>query len=234
MTTLLDRPRTTSGTTDHRPDVNVAATLLGSDFGTSAGHVQAHRLRPVGLATSVPVPQVKRATDDSIEVRALRDRIVSHGITKQEIARAIGVDRRTLSGYARGDIRPSPQRLQFLRILAALVEEVASENPRRVRDVLLSRRGRVSLIDQLQVHGRSILSMWRNWVSRGEAVISVTERQVPGEPVWAAAARAVQEGRLGRPPRAASVRPESTYETDPREAKSFVEPEYRSGRRSHP
>lgn len=231
--TLLDRPRTTSGTTGHGPEVNIAATLLESDFGTSAGHVQAHRLRPVGLATGVPATQLERPTDDWAEVRALRDRIVSHGITKQEIARAIGVDRRTLSGYAKGDIRPSPQRLQFLRVLDALVEEVASDSPRRVRDVLLSRRGRVALIDQLLVHGRSTLSMWRNWVSRGEAVISVTERQVPGDPVWAAAARAVQEGRLGQPPRAVSVRPESTYEMDPGEATSFVEPEYRSGRRSH-
>lgn len=53
-----------------------------------------------------------------------------------------------------------------------------------------------------------------------EAVTAVSAARggAPVEPVWAAAARALAEGRLHVPSRAHTIRPESTYEMDPREA----------------
>lgn len=235
MTTILDQPQTTSALAGSvaTAEVGVATGLLvGPDFGTSAGMLAPRRLRPVGfVVTGGAVTGRLPAEEPAAEVRALRDRIGKHGLSKQEIARAIGVDRRSLSGFAKGDIRPSRERLELLRMLADLTDAVAMERPGRVREVLLARRGRIALIDQLTTSGRSILATWRAWVARTEATVTVTPRQAQDEPVWAAAAKALMEGRLGAPPRAHTVRPESTYETDLGEVAAFAEPEYRSQRR---
>lgn len=57
------------------------------------------------------------------EVRELRDRIThSTGLSRQEIARAIGVDRRSLSGYVSGEIRPTEDRLRSLREFGEIAE----------------------------------------------------------------------------------------------------------------
>ncbi len=61
----------------------------------------------------------------------------------------------------------------------------------------------------------------------------MTPRVAQAEPVWAAAALAAAEGRLGVPPRGHTVRPESTYEMNLDEAVAFVEPEYKSRRRGY-
>jgi transcriptional regulator with XRE-family HTH domain len=235
MTTILDQPQTTSALAESTAtaEVGVATGLLvGPDFGTGAGMLARRRLRPVGfVVTGGAVIERLPENDPAAEVRALRDRIGRHGLSKQEIARAIGVDRRSLSGFARGDIRPSRERLELLRTLADLTDAIAVERPDRVRDILLARRGRLALIDQLTTAGRSILATWRTWVARSEATVTVTARAAQAEPVWAAAARALMEGRLGVPPRAHTLRPESTYETDLREAAAFAEPKYGSRRR---
>ncbi len=237
MTTILYQPSTTSavvGSFAHT-DVAVATGLLvDPDFGTNAGIATARRLRAVALViTGVSSPAIMDLTGDdpAAEVRALRNRIAAHGLSKQEIARAVGVDRRSLSGYAKGDIRPSSRRLELLHTLADLVEAISAERPGRVRDLLLSRRGRLALIDQLGPAGRSILRTWPMWVARSEATVTVTPRVAPAEPVWAAAAQAVAEGRLRAPRRGHTVRPESTYEMNLDEAVAFVEPEYKSRRR---
>jgi hypothetical protein len=70
-------------------------------------------------------------------------------------------------------------------------------------------------------------------MKRTEATVTVTQRRVQDVPVWAAAARALAEGRIKAPPRGHTVRPESTYEMDLVEAAAFAEPKYRSRRRSY-
>jgi transcriptional regulator with XRE-family HTH domain len=239
MTTILDQTQTTSALAGRvaNEDVAVATGLLiDADFGTNAGIPTDRHLRPVGLAiTGVPRPIIAGlpGDDPAAEVRILRDRIIAYGLSKQEIARAVGVDRRSLSGYASGEIRPSRERLELLRTLADLADAIAVERPGRVRDVLLSRRGRVTLVDQLATMGRSILATWRAWMARSEAIVSVTPRVAKAEPLWAAAARALAEGRLSVPPRGQTVRPESTYEMDLDEAAAFAEPKYKSRRRGY-
>jgi transcriptional regulator with XRE-family HTH domain len=239
MTTILDQPQTTSalaGAVAH-DNVTVATGLLvDSDFGTNAGIPTARHVRPAGLVvTGIPRGMIARlpADDPAAEVRALRDRIIAYGFSRQEIASAVGIDRRSLSGYASGEIRPARERLELLRNLADLADAVAAERPGRVRELLLSRRGRMSLVDQLATMGRSILATWHVWVARSEAVVSVTPRVREAEPLWAAAARALFEGRLRIPPRGHTVRPDSTYEMDLEEAAAFAEPKYESRRRGY-
>jgi transcriptional regulator with XRE-family HTH domain len=239
VTTILDQPSPTSAAVGSiaPTDVAVATGLLfDSDFGTNAGIATARHVRSIVLViTGVPGALVTDLTGDdpAAEVRALRDRIAGHGLSKQEIARAIGVDRRSLSGYARGDIRPSSRRLGLLHTLADLVEAISVERPGRVRDLLLSRRGRLALIDQLATAGRSILRTWPAWVARTEATVTVMPRLALAEPVWTAAARAVAGGRLGTPRPGHTVRPESTYEMNLDEAVALSEPEYESRRRGY-
>ena len=63
----------------------------------------------------------RRAIAD--EVRQLRDHVVAlTRLSRQEIARAIGVDRRSLSGYVSGQIKPTEARLRLLRELAEIAE----------------------------------------------------------------------------------------------------------------
>ena len=70
------------------------------------------------------------------EVSRLRDQIIDvAGLTCQEIALAIGVDRRSLSGFARGDIRPTPPRLESLRLLAKVAQYASSRWGERSRQV---------------------------------------------------------------------------------------------------
>jgi transcriptional regulator with XRE-family HTH domain len=236
MTTILDQPETTSTLAGSvaTTEIGVATGLLvGPDFGTSTGVVAPRRLRPVGVVTGGAVIERVRSEDPAAEVRALRDRIGGLGLSRQEIARAIGVDRRSLSGFAKGDIRPSRERLEMLRTFADLTDAVAVECPGRVRETLLTRRGRLALIDQVTTSGRSILATWRAWVARSETAVTVAPRAARAEPVWAMASRALMEGRLGVPPRAHTVRSEATYETDLGEAAAFAEPEYRSRRRGY-
>lgn len=71
------------------------------------------------------------------EVRRLRDRVVAlTSLTKQDVARAVGVDRRSLSGYATGEIRPTETRLLALRVLAEAADWAADHYGERARDVL--------------------------------------------------------------------------------------------------
>jgi transcriptional regulator with XRE-family HTH domain len=236
MTAYPNQSQTTSATagTISPPEVKLATGLLvDADFGTTAGVLTPKRFGPIGFEVT-RIPAAHPPVDDpSAHVRALRERILECGLSKQEIARAIGVDRRSLSGYAKGQIRPSSERLQLLRTLTELCEDIALERPGRVRGVLLSRRGQAALIDQVSISGRAILTTWRTWVTRSDAVVTVTQRRVEGQPLWAAAARALAEGRIHAPTRAHTVRPESTYEMDLAEAGVFAEPEYRSRRRNY-
>jgi transcriptional regulator with XRE-family HTH domain len=236
MTPVLDQRQTSSGVASrpHRGMVDLSVGLLvGSVFGTNAG-VRTVRFAPIASRlTTGPVVQMDTflVHDPAANVRRMRDQISARGLSRHDIARAVGVDRRSLSGWASGEIRPTPERLRLLTILAELVDTIDAERPGRARDILLSRRGRVALVDQITTSGQAILHDWRLWLARQESSVSVTRRSAPMEPIWAAAARALAEGGLSKPDRAHTVRPESTYEMEPTEATAFTEREYESQRR---
>jgi len=71
------------------------------------------------------------------EVEQLRDRVGARtGLTRQEIARAIGVDRRSLSGFVTGEIRPTEGRMLALRALADNADWTAEHFGEHAREVL--------------------------------------------------------------------------------------------------
>lgn len=202
------------------PGTSAGVTWRGLRRGDSGVMTVAHR------TTAGP----ERVTD---EVRSLRDTIKASGVSHQQIARLLGVDRRSLSGWASGEIRPTPARIASLRVLARTVEDIAVEHRGRVDDVLSSRRDATTLLDAV-VSGRTSLAGWRLWLSRTAATVSVERRAPAPEPIWAPALRALEAGQLSTPDRAPTVRPESTYEMNPdREAAAFIEPDYQSGRRGY-
>ncbi len=204
-----------------------AGLLPGTVFGTNAGIPNV-----MGWADHLPpittTPAIERSTQIpgiADEVRDLRDEVCAHGLTRQDVARAVGVDRRSLSGWVSGEIRPSAERVRALRSLARLVADIAVERPDRVRDVLLTRRSGRAFIDRVADEGARLLQTWRASI-RPEAKVSVRVRpRGSTEPIWAAAARALLDGRLIPPTWERSIRPAATYEMDLEEASAFEEAE---------
>lgn len=121
------------------------------------------------------------------EVARLRDQIIeAAGLTRQEIATAIGVDRRSLSGFARGDIRPTPSRVESLRFLAKVALYASSRWGERSREVLLSaRHGRTPL--ELVVAGDAGVFGVLDRLDASDAAISVERRKPSAAPLYLAA-----------------------------------------------
>jgi transcriptional regulator with XRE-family HTH domain len=238
MNVLVD-PERTSSTTEWRSDRGSVALasglLLGAVFGTGSGVSQAPKWRDdvPGITTMPAVQRVTMLLGIADEVRQLRDRICSYGLTRQDIAHALRVDRRSLSGWVSGEIRPTSERVLTLNVLADLVADVDAERPGRARDVLLARRTGRALLDRVAAEGRSLLVAWRLSV-RPEARVEVRRRTAPAhEPIWAAAARALAEGQLAPPTWERTVRTPETYEIDLEEATAFREEEPERGRRGY-
>jgi transcriptional regulator with XRE-family HTH domain len=162
----------------------------------------------------------------------LRDAVAARGLRRSDIASALGVDRRTLSGYCSGEFRPPPDRIDRMRVLASVVGTIDTAIPGAARDVLLSRRGGVSLLDRLATERGSLLWSWHRY-AEPEATVTVEVLSEDSEPIWSASARALSEGRLAPPPRRPSVRTPETYEMDLRESADFEEPAAHRGRFSY-
>jgi transcriptional regulator with XRE-family HTH domain len=212
-----------------------AGLLPTTAFGTNSGIAEVLRwANPYELITTTPpVRRTVALFGIADEVRELRDAICSHGLTRQDVARAVGVDRRSLSAWASGEMRPGPERLRVLHTLARLVDTIASERPGRVRDVLVARRGGTAVIDRVATEGVHVLETWRaaTWPEATVTLRSTAARSQ--EPIWAAAARASAEGRLKPPTWERTVRPAATYEMDLEEARAFGEPEPEVRRRGY-
>ncbi len=150
------------------------------------------------------------------EVRRLRDEISRRTrLTRQQISRAIGVDRRSLTAWVNGSSAPGPERLERLRLLAALVREIDALKPGQATEVLLARRRGGDLLD-LIADGR--LAEAQDWQSMepDELYVRVASRHPARRkpPLHAAALAAFRSGQLGVPPRAQTIREASDYEQD--------------------
>lgn len=232
--TMLDEAPTSSWVRAHQPrEIELVHGLITSAvFGTNAGVALHTNLRhDVFGLTTVPGVEQRAAAVAADEVRRLRDDICSRGLTRQDVARGIGVDRRSLSGFASGEINPQPERLEALRILARVTREIEAERPTRVRDVLFMSRGKDTLLDAIGSGRYALAGAWRSWLARLEAHVDVRPRPQSSEPIWAAAARALADGRLAAPARAHTVRSPETYEMDVTEATPFEEQPVTDGRR---
>jgi transcriptional regulator with XRE-family HTH domain len=207
--------------------------LLDAVFGTSAAMPLVSWVDVTTVTTTPEARQAARFPGVAQEVRELRDRIRALGLTRQDIARGVGVDRRSLSGWVRGETRPADDRVVLLRVLARLVADIDDERPGRARDVLLARNAGRPLIERIASEGSAILETWRA-AARPASSVTVTRRPViAGEPIWAAAARALAGGRVAPLARERTVRPAATYEMDLAEAGAHDEPEIERGRRGY-
>ena len=159
--------------------------------------------------TYVPQPGPVRE-----EIERLRDEIVRRTrLTRKQIARAIGVDRRSLSSWVNGATVPAPERLERLQCLAAIVRDIDALRPGQATEVLLARRRGG---DTLDLVAQGAFDQARNWqtLEPGQAVFVVTTREPKHnkEPLYAAALAAYLDGRLSVPPRARMVREAAEYE----------------------
>lgn len=207
--------------------------LLESVFGTSAGIPPAICLDSELVTTAPGVRVTTVLLGVAEEMRSLRDRISSRGLTRQDIARAIGVDRRSLSGWVRGEIRPTEDRVDKLRLLARLVTDIDAERPGRARWLLLNERQGQPLLDRVGSAGPAILATWRSAVPN-DYTTRVNVRTEGGEhPLWERAAEALATGALPAPSNTRTIRRPETYEMDLGEATEFDEQAPRSRRKSY-
>jgi transcriptional regulator with XRE-family HTH domain len=230
MSVVLDpSPSTTPGVAHDRRRGTILATgllyshLIGTNAGLGhLGDLKTEVFRVTGgRVARLKAPPVAVAT----EVASTRDHLVRLGLTRQQISRALGVDRRSLSGWATGEIRPTAERLEALRTLLSVASTIDRDQPGRVSEILLHRRGQSDLLDQLARGRADLLQDWARWAAEPAATAQVRHRTetLPQEPVWAAAARAWADGRLSPWERQPTVRPETTYEADLTGAEAFME-----------
>lgn len=148
------------------------------------------------------------------EVQRLRDEIARRTrLTREQIARAAGVNRRSVSAWVKGDATPSVEKLKRLQILADVVRDIDATEPGRSTEVLLSRSGGLDLLDHIAA-GR--LTYARAWQSLQEAApsVTVTHRRSTKRPLHQNALDAYLKGELQPFGRATTIRPESDYEQD--------------------
>jgi len=204
--------------------------VLAATFGTSAsaGLAQEQRVEGVFITAGAPHAAPRGFSRDvSDEVAALRDHICEQGgLTRQQVARAIGVDRRSLTGWANGTIRPTQGRLESLRFLRHLVDEIEIEYPGRTRDVLLGAGPRGSAIDAIANGDLTEAANWRRHIAtESTSTIQVTARKPSRQALYEPALAALLAGRLAAPERRPTLRPEEAYDSDPEQAHFFEEPD---------
>lgn len=170
------------------------------------------------MPTSWSVPFVSPVRTAAEEVTHLRDRVIdAAGLTKQDIARGIGVDRRSLSGFVSGEIRPSGLRIRSLQALAESAEWAAARYGVRAKDVLredsgngapldLIASGRTTVIDAMELAAEAL-----GLVRRG--AVSIRRRISSREPLYLKA-RQTWSNRLDTPTAGGQVRDPAVYEQD--------------------
>lgn len=169
-------------------------------------------------ATPWSIPFESPAPTAAEEVARLRDRVIdAAGLSKQDIARAIGVDRRSLSGFVTGEIRPSRLRVRALAVLAESAEWAATRFGVRARDVLREDAGEGAALD-LIASGRTTVvnEMERAADALGlvrSGAVSVRQRSATREPLYLKA-RETWADRLDTPAAGGHVRAPAAYEQD--------------------
>lgn len=170
------------------------------------------------MTTPWSAPFESPAVSASEEVARLRDRIIeAAGLTKQDIARGIGVDRRSLSGFVTGEIRASEPRIHALEVLAESAEWAATRFGVRAKDVLrvdagegapldLIAAGRTTVMGEMEAAAQAL-----GLVRRG--AVSVRRRVSNREPLYLRA-RERWSDRVDVPTGGGEVRDPAVYEQD--------------------
>lgn len=148
------------------------------------------------------------------EVQRLRDEIARRTrLTREQIARAVGVDRRSMSAWVKGDATPSVEKMMRLRILADLVRDIDATEPGRSTEMLLSRSGGQDLLDHIAAGRPTSARAWQSLQGLAPSV-TVVHRRSTKRPLHQNALDAYLKGELHPFGRAATIRPESDYEQD--------------------
>jgi transcriptional regulator with XRE-family HTH domain len=167
------------------------------------------------------------------EVQRLRDEIARRTrLTREQIARAVGVDRRSMSAWVKGDATPSVEKMMRLQILADVVRDIDATESGRSTEVLLSRSGGQDLLDHIAAGHVSNAHDWKGFQGAAPSVTIVHRVPVGKRPLHQKALDAYLRGELRPLGRATTLRPESDYEQDLAEADRLMpdEPVRRSRR----
>lgn len=234
---------TSSGPFRSSDSVDDLVTLLpplwisGSWTGTSDHLGISAQLASRTLAlTSWAVPFESPAPTDPEEVARLRDRIIEIArLSRQEISRGIGVDRRSLSGFVSGEIRPTEARIRALRVLADSAEWAREHFGARAKDVLREDTGEGSPLDMIASGQTDVRDQMASaaeklgLVRRG--AVRTARRSPDREPLYLQA-RTVWADRIDKPTGGGVAREAGTYEQDLSEAIKDVPVRTRPRRRN--
>lgn len=221
MTTLTAMSASAVYTTDEAPEFTLLVPILleGDAFGTSdhIGFATNCRVTPdFTTATRFPTTWTT-VRSHAGEVERLRDHVTSRcGLTRQEIARAMGVDRRSLSGFVTGEIRPTEERLRALRVLAATADWSVQEFGEYARELL---RGSGLDSSPLSLIARGETDLRRKLLAAAEQAGIISRTRIDThtretkEPLYVKAA-GVWAGKSNLPTTAGVPRPDGDYEQD--------------------
>jgi transcriptional regulator with XRE-family HTH domain len=181
-----------------------------------------------GITYTSPPRSVKE------EVQKLRDDIARRTrLTRQQIARALGVDRRSLSAWVKGVATPSTDKLERLQMLADVVRDIDATGPGRATEVLLSRAGGQDLLDHIAAGHFRRASDWQ-LLQGATPSVTIVHRRPAKRPLHQNAFEAYLRGELRPLGRAATIRPESDYEQDLAKAERMMPDEpVRKSRRGY-
>jgi transcriptional regulator with XRE-family HTH domain len=229
-------PSTSAGVGMRGPTTGGIENLLASpEAMTNAAAIMVDQFWASYLSTTdTGITHISVPVSSPDEVRLLRDEISRRTrLTRQQIARAIGVDRRSLTSWANGSSAPASERLERLRYLAALVREIDAQKPGRASEVLLSRRGQEDVLDAISLGQFEKASAWQ-WRADQRPSVTVTRRESRKPPLYQAALNAYLAGELAAPGRAHVVRDPELYEQDLSRAERLLPDEApRRGRRGY-
>jgi DNA-binding transcriptional regulator YiaG len=207
--------------------------LLGAERMTSASVGWASQFWNTYVSsteTGIRYSNAPRAVRE--DVQQLRDEIARRTrLTREQIARAIGVDRRSLSAWVKGEATPSPDKVERLQVLASAVRDIDATESGRATELLLGRSRGQDLLDHIAAGRLSRAQDWRGLAGTAPSV-TIEHRAASRRPLHQRALDAYLRGELHPIGRAATVRPESEYEQDLAQAEHLMpdEPARRSRR----
>lgn len=176
--------------------------------------------------TSWPIGTESPASFLAEEVARLRDQIIEvSGLTRKEIAAAIGVDRRSLSGFATGEIRPTPSRLESLRLLARVAVYASTRWGERAREVLVTSHEGLTPLERVAAGDRTVFVVLETVGTVGSP--ATIERRSPRSRPLYELVRAMPT----QPSRGRTLRDDHEYSQDLSEAAAFHEDELPARRR---
>lgn len=189
--------------------------LLGAERMTGGAVSWSHQFWRIDVSstdTGITYESTPRPVRE--EVQRLRDEIARRTrLTREQIARAIGVDRRSLSAWVNGESAPGAGKLERLRLLADVVRDIDASAPGSATEVLLSRSEGQDLLDHIASGSLAHVRDWHAW--RGVVPsVTVVRRRSAKRPLHQNALDAYLRGELRPLGRAATIRPESDYEQD--------------------